>query len=90
VTGNLRSSIGYVVAVDATVEIEAINTSDKAEGISRGKALAHSLATDKGATVLIGVAGMEYGVNVEARQKDVITGPSLIAKQELSELLKEI
>lgn len=95
VTGNLRSSIGYVVAVDKE-EIGGDLTGQNpvkgvaAEGRAKGNELANSLMTDKNATVLIGVAGMEYGMDVEARGKDVITGSAKKAKQQFNRLVKKI
>lgn len=96
VTGNLRSSVGYAVAVDAQIEVmaitggEASKTGMQPEGESKGRQLASRLASDKNSTVLIGVAGMEYGGSVEARGKDVITGPGQRARKTMEELLREI
>ena len=96
ITGNLRSSIGYAVAVDAKIKTMAITGGEgspkgvKPKGKSKGESLANRLARDKNSTVLIGVAGMEYASSVEARNKDVITGPSLIAKRNFEDLISEI
>jgi hypothetical protein len=96
ITGNLRSSIGYVVAVDAKIQQSAITGGEgspkgvQAEGKNKGESLATKLATDKNSTVLIGVAGMEYASSVEARNKDVITNSSIIARKTLEGLLREL
>ena len=85
VTGNLRASGGYTIAVDAKV-VDDNNSGDTPEGKSKAANLGRRLAKGKGA-VLVGVAGMEYAADVEARGKDVLTGPALIAQQKLKELM---
>lgn len=79
-TGNLRSSIGYVVAKKGNVisenfKLEKVG-SEGAEGLEKAKRLSEVLAqTHNSDYVLIGVAGMEYAVYVEAIDgKDVIDG----------------
>lgn len=78
-TGNLRSSVGYVIVANGRVLSENFELSDKgtdkATGKQRAKRLTAELATlyNKG-FVLIGVAGMKYAVIVEAMEnKDVIS-----------------
>lgn len=90
-TGNLQSSIGYVIAKDGKVLFEAIkgvddylkNPKGKAEGLRLAQAVVKE--NNKG-WVLVGVAGMNYGLYVEARGIDVISG-SIPGTQEL---MKEI
>lgn len=72
-TGNLRSSIGYIILQDGkTID-------SNFEGNQIGKSQAQSFANEvsfqypKG-FVLIGVAGMKYAAYVEAKGFDVITG----------------
>lgn len=78
-TGNLRSSVGYVIVANGKVLSENFelseNGTDKVAGKQRAKRLTGELATlyNKG-FVLIGVAGMKYAVIVEAMEnKDVIS-----------------
>lgn len=78
-TGNLRSSVGYVIVANGRVLSENFELSDegtdKVTGKQRAKRLTGELATlyNKG-FVLIGVAGMKYAVIVEAMEnKDVIS-----------------
>lgn len=91
VTGNLRSSTGYVVAVDSQIKTEDTGGGDDPtpKGTSKAKSLSHRLAKGKG-LVLVGVAGMEYGSAVEARGRDVITGPTKNAEKLLKELIAAI
>lgn len=82
-TGNLRSSIGYVIVDGGKIREENFqiqNTGvDGATGLYKAKKLAKDLAnTYNTGMVLIGVAGMEYAVYVEAMEsKDVITAANI-------------
>ena len=68
-TGNLRSSIGYVVSLDGKVKAEggfqSYGSADEGPGI--GRTFAYGLASSylQGAALII-VAGMDYSVYVEA------------------------
>lgn len=82
-TGNLRSSIGYVIVVDGKIVTEDFEKSekgtDKTTGINQASHLARELAKlyNKG-FVLIGVAGMQYAVYVEAMEnKDVLSSANI-------------
>ena len=87
VTGNLRSSIGYVVATNS--KVEANNFAGTGEGQSEGKGLAYNLKNGKG-VVLVGVAGMEYASEVESRGLDVITGAQKQAEKVFKRLIVTI
>lgn len=82
-TGNLRSSIGYVIVESGKVtdnDFKIVHAgTDGNEGVEKAKKLAHELAnTYNSGMVLIGVAGMEYAVYVEAMEsKDVITAANI-------------
>ncbi|SFS30783.1 hypothetical protein [Lutibacter maritimus] len=83
-TGNLRSSIGYIILKDGKI-IES-NFSGKKVGKNKGAEIANEIKTEyPDGYVLIGVAGMNYAAAVEAKGFDVITG----AAPEV-ELLKSI
>lgn len=74
-TGNLRSSIGYVIVQDGRIAFSAFNgqtEEGKAEGRKYAIDIAQSLSQNK--TYLVWVAGMEYATYVEAKGYDVITG----------------
>lgn len=79
-TGNLRSSIGYVIVKDGSIvgrnfQISEQAGTDKQTGKREGEQLAMDLIRSfpKG-YVLIGVAGMKYAVFVEAiENKDVLS-----------------
>ena len=88
-TGNLRSSIGYLILKDGKV-IDKNFQGDKARGKEAGIKAASEVANDfpKG-YVLIGVAGMNYAAAVESKGYDVITG-SAPGDNEIKDLLGAI
>ena len=84
-TGNLRSSIGYVVALDGEVKID--NLEGTGEGKARAKELVKEVLSDSSTgIVLIGVAGMQYASYVESKGYDVISG----SVPKASKILKEL
>lgn len=72
-TGNLRSSIGYIILLDG--KIVDRNFEGESEGKNQGQKVANEVAEQyPDGYVLIGVAGMQYAAYVEAKSFDVITG----------------
>lgn len=99
-TSNLRSSIGYIVAVDGKVRsvsdfhpVQGKNEENASgeDGSKAGKDYAIELVAQypKG-TVLIVVAGMHYAKYVAAKGFDVIASAELEAKQLIPRLLKQL
>lgn len=99
-TGNLRSSLGYVVAIDGKVvqmsdfapsDKKTENIPDKVTGQREGKAYAQQLL-DKFPTgiVLLVVAGMNYASYVSAKGYDVLDSAELLAGQLIPEMLKQL
>lgn len=92
-TGNLRSSVGYVVAVDgkikATSRFEAIL--DGQDGTEAGKEYAKKLVAQypQGA-VLIVVAGMHYAKYVAAKGYNVLQSAELKAEVLVPQLLRQL
>lgn len=89
-TGNLRSSIGYIV-VDAGKIISTggfSKTKSGSEGQSTGKDFAKELVGSRG-IVLIVVAGMNYAAYVES-ERNVITSAELLAERLVPELLRKL
>lgn len=78
-TGNLRSSIGYVIVANGKIIARNFEKSDKGTDRTTGKNEARNLTNElsrlyRKGLVLIGVAGMDYAVHVEAiKNKDVIS-----------------
>lgn len=92
-TGNLRSSIGYLVLCDGKIEgknFQLVNNRGQ-DGLQPAKDFAQELAAQfpKG-YVLIIVAGMNYAAYVEAIEgKRVLAGGEGYARDLLGKVLKE-
>lgn len=92
-TGNLRSSIGYIVAVDGRI----VNQSDfetvkkGGDGSKQGAAFAKQLVRrfPKGICLIV-VAGMEYAVHVKNRGYDVLDSSELTADRIVPSMLKQL
>jgi len=84
-TGNLRSSVGYLVGLDGKpLNVDLKGTS---EGRSAAKELLYKvLQENRTGLVLIVCAGMGYGAAVEAKGYDVLSGGIPNAKMLLAEL----
>ena len=96
VTGNLRSSIGYVIVRDGKMIIENFENAGTGPegntGVQQGRRLARELASaNNRGLVLIGMAGMDYALYVEnIKNKDVISGPEVQARKMLKDLIKKV
>lgn len=122
ITGNLRSSIGYVIAKDGEILTQSSfdkvrgrgensqmvdfttkdgkkvkywakgKSGDGDEGAMTGAKLAQELVSSHNTgLVLIGVAGMEYAIYVEAiESKDVIAGASIKTAEWLREAVRTV
>lgn len=96
-TGNLRSSVGYLVAKNGKVKeyggFDANNNSgsDGEEGANEGESYAISMLQkfSKG-YVLIVVAGMNYAEHVEKRQYDVLAFTEVESKALARELFESL
>lgn len=92
-TGNLRSSIGYVVTVDGEVvqssSFEVVK--DGAGGSRDGKSYALDLVKQfPEGIVLIVVAGMNYASYVSAKGYDVLDSSEVLAERLVPEILKQL
>ena len=93
-TGNLRSSIGYIIVVNGEVVSEGGFNQVKggAEGVNEGKRFAKNIAKEfaRGFALIV-VAGMRYASHVEAMEnKDVLASSELLAKKLVPEMLKKL
>jgi len=92
-TGNLRSSLGYVIAVDGRiVSTSSFNTvSGGSEGSREGRKFAESLVSrfPKG-IVLIVVAGMNYAKYVSARGYNVLDTSEVLAEQLVPQMCRDL
>ena len=94
-TGNLRSSIGFILMYDGEIVHEdfelSTRGSEKHQGLetSRAKAMELGQENPKG-WVIVTVAGMEYASWVEAKGYDVISGSTLGAEAKLQKALLNV
>lgn len=93
-TGNLRSSVGYVVAHNKNIiQYSTFNqVKQGSEGVKTGKDLAKELAKRYSNNyVLIVVAGMNYAEFVEAMDnKDVLASTELWAREQVPLMLEKL
>lgn len=88
-TGNLRSSIGYVILYNGLQITENFETLKGKEGESIARKLVDEIATEfPRGLVLICVAGMEYAAAVESKGFDVITNSATFAEESLKKSIK--
>lgn len=97
-SGNLRSSIGYIVVRDGEIResggFERVDGprrgESSADGSREGRSFAERLAAGyPTGYALIVVAGMEYAAYVEAMEnKDVLAGGEIFLKKEIRKLTK--
>lgn len=89
-TGNLRSSIGYIIVKDGKVVKQSFEGA-KLEGKQRARQVARELMSEiEQGWGLIVVAGMSYALAVESRGLDVLTSAEQLAKSELLGLLRQL
>lgn len=95
-TGNLRSSIGYVILhngkqIKRNFKIIEGPDGDGKEGSREAKKLISAVMKDfPVGWVLIGVAGMDYAAAVEAKGYDVISNGAIQAENDLKAAVRRI
>ncbi|MCQ2317822.1 MAG: hypothetical protein MJZ90_02715 [Bacteroidales bacterium] len=99
-TGNLRSSIGYMVFVDgvsvhqSTFEQVSPQAAHKDgvtyDGGKKGEAYCREIGENTTGVCLVVVAGMDYATYVESKGRDVLTSAEHLAEQELPKQLAEL
>lgn len=89
-TGNLRSSIGYVIYYNGSqIDRNFKKVLNGGEGISEGEKHA-SRSIPKSGFALVVVAGMDYALAVQTRGYDVLDGAEGIAEKELQRQLQSV
>lgn len=89
-TGNLRSSVGYVILKNGVQLFESFPGSKKQGNQKAKEAIEEAKRSLTKGFVLIVVAGMEYAAAVESRGLDVLTSSSKIAENDLKIAIKTI
>ena len=92
-TGNLRSSLGYIISVDGDIvqmsDFQAVK--EGIEGSKGGKEYALQLVQEfPNGIVLIVVAGMNYASYVSAKGYDVIDSAELLAEKLVPQMLSNL
>ncbi|WP_312554891.1 hypothetical protein [Empedobacter brevis] len=89
-TGNLRSSIGYILFVNGQVYREFYE--GKAVGTSEGKQFARELVSKarKAPIVLVFTAGMNYAYSVESKGYNVLAASENYTKQVADLIIKQM
>lgn len=93
-TGNLRSSIGYIVSIDGEIRSEGgfHRFGNATDGQYKGRQYAQSLISQfPNGVALIIVAGMEYAAYVEAMDnKTVLAQGELETKRLINEMVRKL
>lgn len=93
-TGNLRSSVGYVISYDGKIVqySEFRQVKDGSEGKKTGKEFAEELVRKySNKYVLVVVAGMNYAEYVEAMDnKVVLASAELFSREELPKMMRKL
>lgn len=91
-TGNLRSSIGFVIVENGNILYEdyQLAGSGGGTGMQMAQEFAQSLTGEIEGIGLIGVAGMEYAGYVESKGYDVITGSAPSVAKLMRETLQNM
>lgn len=89
-TGNLTSSMGYIVVIRGRIATSA-GFDGKAAGSATGHSFASSLASKHpNGYALYVVAGMNYAAYVEAKGRNVITSAEILAERQLPIMLAQL
>lgn len=91
-TGNLRSSVGYIVFKNGIVLHQSFSqVGSGLLGTNTGRSVAIKAGSkyDNGLCLVV-VAGMNYALHVEAKGRDVLTSTELFAKQEMPKMLAQL
>lgn len=92
-TGNLRSSVGYILIVDGQVFSESRFdvVANGQQGSEDGKSFAESLVKDYPSGIaLVVVAGMHYAEYVAAKGYDVLDSAELLGEQLARKLMDDL
>lgn len=98
-TGNLRSSVGYMVFKDGEPVVESTfeqvskknaKPGDVYDGAQRGMQFCKTIGEQTHGIALVVVAGMSYASYVEKNGKDVLTSAEHFVERALPQMLQEL
>lgn len=89
-TGNLRSSIGYVIYHDGrALERNFKQVLEGSEGVAEGEKHAARQIPNRGFALVV-VAGMDYALAVQTKGYDVLDGAEIEAEKELERYMRSV
>lgn len=89
-TGNLRSSMGYVIFKNGVaIRSNYVQVLEGSEGVKAGQQLAEQVGSGTRGIVLVVTAGMNYATYVEAKGRDVLASAELLAQRKLPKILSD-
>lgn len=91
-TGNLRSSVGYILVKNGTIiNSDFKQVKEGKDGLKEGPKFAKSLVKEfpRGIALIV-VAGMNYAACVAAKGYDVLDSAQLIAEKEVPRIMKQL
>lgn len=89
-TGNLRSSMGYVIFKNGVaIRSNYVQVLEGSEGVKAGQQLAEQVGSGTKGIVLVVTAGMNYATYVEAKGRDVLASAELLAQRKLPKILSD-
>lgn len=89
-TGNLRSSVGYIIYHDGRqLERNFRQVLEGSEGVTEGEKHATRKVPKRGFALVV-VAGMDYAVAVQAKGYDVLDGAEIEAEKELERYMRSV
>lgn len=90
-TGNLRSSIGYMIFKDGVPLVEKYQqVTGGAEGVQKGMALAMKVGESKKGFCLVVTAGMNYALYVESKGRDVLASAESMTRQRFAQQVEQL
>ncbi|MHA8064928.1 hypothetical protein [Aquirufa aurantiipilula] len=90
-TGNLTSSIGYIVIAKGRIVHRYMFEGNGEEGKKTGEAYIRKISGGHtNGYALIVVAGMQYATHVQKNGRDVLESAEIFAEKELPKLIKRI
>lgn len=89
ITFSLISSIGFAVVKDGVIVHMEFTEGGNDQGKAKGVSLINSLVEQTNGVSLIAVAGEDYALYVESRNRDVITGSAQHTTSLLKQALKK-
>lgn len=90
-TGNLRSSIGYVIFKDGVPITQSYQqVAGGTEGVQKGAALAERIGSQREGLCLVVTAGMNYALYVESNGRDVLQSAESMTRKAFAQQVEKL